>query len=193
MMLWLDFGILNCLSLSSLRALQLCCRAARWECTQQYLPKTVRRFMTVQRQAFQAALACPEPRRGWTESNPQCSAPTCGRRTGYWLPTREEMGGDYEEEMIRGGHFASGESVWGSQSITSFIGRHPPGTSFVACCMECGWELNQNMKIRGTWKREHVVVASRNRVAPRDGFEDCPTEYLLVSEIECQIERRRSH
>ena len=132
--------------------------------------------------AFRAAKICPEPRQRWSESNPKCSSPFCDRDTGYWLPTREEVNGDYSGNT---GEFANGCSIWGSFTIRAHIQEH---RAFVACCMECGRTMRHIIKIRGRRsQREHVVVASRDRVlmnAHDLGVHGLPPDdHLLLSEI----------
>ena len=142
------------------------------------LPRTMHKLIEAQRLKFQARLACPEPERGWTESQPLCSSPLCNAKTGLWLPSYEELGYDTN------GHaeFSCDSSVvWGSVSIRSMIARYGP---FVACCRDCGMLLKQMIRIRET-KHESVLLASRRRVAPpmagRVG--EPPSEYRLLSEM----------
>ena len=135
------------------------------------------RLIEAQRLKFQARLACPEPERGWTESQPLCSSPLCNAKTGLWLPSPEEVGYDSTRGYTE---FSCGTSHWGSKTIRSMIARHGP---FVACCRDCGMLLKQMIRIRET--RESVLLASRRRVAPdmagRVGLP--PSEYRLLSEM----------
>ena len=135
------------------------------------------KLIEAQRLKFQARLACPEPERGWTESQPLCSSPLCNAKIGLWLPSREEV-----EDADGHVEFSCGTSVYGSVSIRSMVanGNGP----FVACCRDCGMLLKQMIRIRET-QHESVLLASRGRVAPhmagRVGLP--PSEYRLLSEM----------
>ena len=162
----------------TVRSLLACGRTTAWGSTwSSTLPRTMHRLIEAQRLKFQARLACPEPERGWTESQPLCSSPLCNAKTGLWLPSQEEVGKDKEGHI----EFSCGSSIWGSVSIRSRIPRHGP---FVACCRDCGMLLKQMIRIRET-RHEMVLLASRRRVAPhmagRVGLP--PSEYRLLSEM----------
>ena len=137
------------------------------------------RLIEAQRLKFQARLACPEPKRGWTEGQPLCSSPLCNAETGLWLPSAEEVGKHVhgQEEFS----FPFSWSIWGSVTIRSMVASNGP---FVACCRDCGMLLKQMIRIRET-KHESVLLASRRRVAPhmagRVGLP--PSEYRLLSEM----------
>ena len=166
------------LELRKARSLLACGRTTAWGSTwSSTLPITMQKLIAAQRLRFQARLACPEPERGWTESQPVCSSPLCNAKTGLWLPSYVEVGYDTN------GHaeFSCGSSVvWGSVSIRSMIARNGP---FVACCRDCGMLLKQMIRIRET--RESVILASRRRLAPQPaslvGLP--PSEYRLLSEM----------
>ena len=135
------------------------------------------KLIEAQRFKFQARLACPEPERGWTESQPLCSSPLCNAKTGLWLPSKEEVGYDTNGHV----EFSCAASIWGSKTIRSMISRHKP---FVACCRDCGMLLKQMIRIRET-KDEGVLLASRRRVvSPIVGrVGEPPSEYRLLSEM----------
>ena len=159
-------------------SLLACGRTTAWGSTwSSTLPITMQRLIEAQRLKLQARLACPEPKRGWTESQPLCSSPVCNAKTGLWLPSQEEVGYDTDGHV----EFSCGSSIWGSVSIRSQIARHGP---FVACCRDCGMLLKQMIRIRET-QHESVLLASRRRVAPhmagRVGLP--PSEYRLLSEM----------
>ena len=170
--------MLGHLELRKVKSLLACGRTTAWGSTwSSTLPRTMHRLIEAQRLKFQARLACPEPERGWTESQPLCSSPLCNAKTGLWLPSYEEVGYDTN------GHaeFSCDSSVvWGSVSIRSMIARYGP---FVACCRDCGMLLKQMIRIRET--RESVILASRRRLAPQPaslvGLP--PDEYRLLSEM----------
>ena len=170
--------MLEYLELRTVRSLLACGRTTAWGSTwSSTLPRIMHRLIEAQRFKFQARLACPEPERGWTESQPLCSSPLCNAKTGLWLPSPEEVGYD----STRGNtEFSCGTSHWGSKTIRSMIARNGP---FVACCRDCGMLLKQMIRIRET--RESVPIASRRRVAPdmagRVGLP--PSEYRLLSEM----------
>ena len=170
--------MLGHLELGIVRSLLACGRTTAWGSTwSSTLPITMQKLIEAQRLKFQARRACPEPERGWTESQPLCSSPLCNAKTGLWLPSSEEVGYDTR------GHpeFSCGESIWGSVTIRSQIARHGP---FVACCRDCGMLLKQMIRIRET--RESVLLASRRRlVAPlmADRVGLPPSEYRLLSEM----------
>ena len=170
--------MLGYLELRKVRSLLACGRTTAWGSTWiSTLPITMQKLIEAQRLKFQALLACPEPERGWTESQPLCSSPLCNAKTGLWLPSYEEVGYDTN------GHpeFSCDSSVWGSVSIRSMIARYGP---FVACCRDCGMLLKQMIRIRET-QHESVLLASRCRVAPcmagRAGLPPC--ENRLLSEM----------
>ena len=170
--------MLGHLELRKVRSLLACGRTTAWGSTwMSTLPITMQKLIEAQRLKFQALLACPEPERGWTESQPLCSSPLCNAKTGLWLPSYEEVGYDTN------GHaeFSCDSSVvWGSVSIRSMIARYGP---FVACCRDCGMLLKQMIRTRET--RESVLLASRRRLAPQPaslvGLP--PDEYRLLSEM----------
>ena len=169
--------MLGHLELRQVRSLLACGRTTAWGSTWiSTLPRTMHKLIEAQRLKFQARLACPEPERGWTESQPLCSSPLCSAKTGLWLPSTEEVGKDARGQE----EFSCGWSIWGSVTIRSQIARHGP---FVACCRDCGMLLKQMIRIRET--RESVLLASRRRVAPdmagRVGLP--PSEYRLLSEM----------
>ena len=151
--------MLGYLELRKVRFLLACGRTTAWGSTWiSTLPITMQKLIEAQRLKFQALLACPEPERGWTESQPLCSSPLCNAKTGLWLPSYDEVRSDTT------GHaeFSCDSSVvWGSVSIRSMIARYGP---FVACCRDCGMLLKQMIRIRET-KHEGVLLASRRRVA----------------------------
>ena len=171
--------MLGYLEWRKVRFLLACGRTTAWGSTwSSTLPRTMHKLIEAQRLKFQARLACPEPERGWTESQPLCSSPLCNAKTGLWLPSREEVGYDTR------GHpeFSCGESIWGSVTIRSQIARgHGP---FVACCRDCGMLLKQMIRIRET-QHESVLLATRRRLAPhmavRVGLP--PSQYRLLSEM----------
>ena len=111
----------------------------------------MRRLIEALRLKFQARLACPEPKRGWTEGQPLCSSPLCNAKTGLRLPSDEEV-----EDADGNVEFSCGMS-----SIRSTVARNGP---FVACCRDCGMLLKQMIRIRET--DESVLLASRRCVAP---------------------------
>ena len=167
---WLDWR--------TVLSLLACGRTTAWGSTcSSALPKTMQSLIEAQRFKLQARLVCPEPKRGWTESQPLCSSPVCNAKTGLWLPSPEEVGKDKEGHI----EFSCGSSIWGSVSIRSRIPKHGP---FVACCRDCGMLLKQMIRIRET-QPERVLLASRRRVAPhmagRVGLP--PSEYRLLSEM----------
>ena len=169
--------MLGYLGLRKVRSLLACGRTTAWGSTwSSTLQRTMRRLIEAQRLKFQARLACPEPERGWTESQPLCSSPLCNGKTGLWLPSKEEV-----EDTDGHVEFSCGSSSWGSVSIRSQIARHGP---FVACCRDCGMLLKQMIRIRET-KHESVLLASRRRVArPMAGrVGEPPSEYRLLSEM----------
>ena len=171
--------MLRHLELRKVRSLLACGRTTAWGSTwSSTLPRTMQKLIEAQRLKFQARRACPEPERGWTESQPLCSSPLCNAKTGLWLPSREEVG----YGTRRHPEFSCGESIWGSVTIRSQIARHGP---FVACCRDCGMLLKQMIRIRETQHEESVLLASRCRVAPdmagRAGLP--PSEYRLLSEM----------
>ena len=158
-------------------ALLACGRTTAWGSTwSSTLQRTICRLIEAQRLTFQARLVCPEPERGWTESQPLCSSPLCNAKTGLWLPSKEEVGYDTNGHV----EFSCAASIWGSKTIRSMISRHKP---FVACCRDCGMLLKQMIRIRET--RESVILASRRRLAPQPaslvGLP--PDEYRLLSEM----------
>ena len=162
----------------TVRSLLACGRTTAWGSTwSSTLPRTMHRLFKAQRFTLQARLVCPEPERGWTESQPLCSSPFCNAKTGLWLPSREEVGKDTRGRI----EFSCGSLIWGSVSIRFQIARHGP---FVACCRDCGMLLKQMIRIRET-QHERVLLASRRRVAPhmagRVGLP--PSECLLLSEM----------
>ena len=164
--------MLGHLELRQVRSLLACGRTTAWGSTwSSTLPITMQKLIEAQRLRFQARLACPEPERGWTESQPLCSSPLCNAKTGLWLPSAEEV-----EDADGNVEFSTGIS-----SIRSTVARHGP---FVACCRDCGMLLKQMIRIRET-KHESVLLASRRRVAPpmagRVG--EPPSEYRLLSEM----------
>ena len=166
---WLDWR--------TVLSLLACGRTTAWGSTwSSTLPITMQSLIEAQRFKLQALLICPEPKRGWTESQPLCSSPFCNAKTGLWLPSQEEVGDGTDEHV----EFSCGGSRWGSFSMRSQIARHGP---FVACCRDCGMLLKQMIRIRET--RESVLLASRRRVAPhmagRVGLP--PSEYRLLSEM----------
>ena len=168
--------MLGHLELRKVRSLLACGRTTAWGSTwSSTLPRTMHRLIEAQRLKFQARLACPEPERGWTESQPLCSSPLCNAKTGLWLPSQEEVGEDTDGHV----EFSCGSSIWGSVSIRSQIARHGP---FVACCRDCGMLLKQIIRIRETEKHERVLLASRRRVAYSHG-DRAPSEYRLLSEM----------
>ena len=129
--------MLGHLELRKVRSLLACGRTTAWGSTwSSTLPRTMHRLIEAQRLKFQARLACPEPERGWTESQPLCSSPLCNAKTGLWLPSKEEVGYDTDGHV----EFSCGSSRWGSFSMRSQIARHGP---FVACCRDCGMLLKQ--------------------------------------------------
>ena len=159
------------------RCLLACGRTTAWGSTwSSTLQRTIHRLIEAQRLTFQARLVCPEPERGWTESQPLCSSPLCNAKTGLWLPSKEEVGYDTNGHV----EFSCAASIWGSKTIRSMISRHKP---FVACCRDCGMLLKQMIRIRET--RESVILASRRRLAPQPaslvGLP--PSEYRLLSEM----------
>ena len=159
----------------TVRSLLACGRTTAWGSTWiSTLPRTMHKLIGLK---FQARLACPEPERGWTESQPLCSSPLCNAKTGLWLPSREEAG----YGTRRHPEFSCGESIWGSVTIRSQIARHGP---FVACCRDCGMLLKQMIRIRET-QHESVLLASRCRVAPRMAGRAGlpPSEYRLLNEM----------
>ena len=162
----------------TVRSLLACGRTTAWGSTwSSTLPITMQSLIEAQRLKLQARLVCPEPKRGWTESQPLCSSPFCNAKTGLWLPSQEEVGKDKEGHI----EFSCGSSIWGSVSIRSQIARHGP---FVACCRDCGMLLKQMIRIRET-QHESVLLASRRRVAPhmagRVGLP--PSECRLLNEM----------
>ena len=159
-------------------ALLACGRTTAWGSTwSSTLSKTLQRLIEAQRLKLKALLVCPEPKRGWTESQPLCSSPFCNAKTGLWLPSQEEVGYDTDGHV----EFSCGSSVWGSFSMRSQIARHGP---FVACCRDCGMLLKQMIRICET-QHESVLLASRRRVAPHMAGRvgPPPSEYLLLSEM----------
>ena len=170
--------MLGHLELRKVRSLLACGRTTAWGSTwSSTLPRTMHRLIEAQRLKFQARLACPEPERGWTESQPLCSSPLCNAKTGLWLPSKEEVGKDTRGRI----EFLCGNSIWGSVSIRSRIARDGP---FVACCRDCGMLLKQMIRIRET-QHEMVLLASRRRVAPHMAgrVELPPIEYRLLTEM----------
>ena len=170
--------MLGYLEWRKVRFLLACGRTTAWGSTWiSTLPRTMQKLIQAQRLKLQALLACPEPERGWTESQPLCSSPLCNAKTGLWLPSRQEVG----YGTRRYPEFSCGESIWGSVTIRSQIARHGP---FVACCRDCGMLLKQMIRIRET-QHESVLLASRCRVAPcmagRAGLPPC--ENRLLSEM----------
>ena len=170
--------MLGYLELRKVRSLLACGRTTAWGSTwSSTLPRTMRRLIEALRLKFQARLACPEPKRGWTEGQPLCSSPLCNAKTGLWLPSAEEVGKDVHGQE----EFSFGWSIWGSVTIRSMVASNGP---FVACCRDCGMLLKQMIRIRET-KHESVLLASRRRVAPpmagRVG--EPPSEYRLLSEM----------
>ena len=171
--------MLGHLELRKMRSLLACGRTTAWGSTwSSTLPRTMHKLIEAQRLKLQALLACPEPERGWTESQPLCSSPLCSAKTGLWLPSTEEVGKDARGQE----EFSCGWSIWGSVTIRSQIARgHGP---FVACCRDCGMLLKQMIRIRET-QHESVLLASRCRVAPcmagRAGLPPC--ENRLLSEM----------
>ena len=168
---WLDWR--------TVLSLLACGRTTAWGSTwSSTLPRTMHRLIEAQRLKFQARLACPEPERGWTESQPLCSSPFCNAKTGLWLPSKEEVGYDTDGHV----EFSCGSSIWGSVSIRSQIARHGP---FVACCRDCGMLLKKIIRIRETEKHERVLLASHRRVAPhrRVVLLEPPSESRLLSEM----------
>ena len=170
--------MLGHMEVRKVRSLLACGRTTAWGSTwRSTLPKTMQSLIEAQRFKLQARLVCPEPKRGWTESQPLCSSPVCNAKTGLWLPSSQE------EVVNRDGHveFSCGSSVWGSLSMRSQIAEHGP---FVACCRDCGMLLKQMIRIRET-QHESVLLASRRRVAPhmagRVGLP--PSEYRLLNEM----------
>ena len=173
--------MLGYMELKKMRSLLACGRTTAWGSTwSSTLQRTIHRLIEAQRLTFQARLVCPEPERGWTESQPLCSSPLCNAKTGLWLPSPEEVGYD----STRGNtEFSCGTSHWGSKTIRSMIARGGP---FVACCRDCGMLLKQMIRIRETERQhERVLLASRRRVAPhmagRVGLP--PSEYRLLREM----------
>ena len=169
--------MLGHLELRKVRFLLACGRTTAWGSTwSSTLPITMQKLIEAQRLRFQARLACPEPERGWTESQPLCSSPLCNAKTGLWLPSYDEVGYDTNGHV----EFSCAASIWGSKTIRSMISRHKP---FVACCRDCGMLLKQMIRIRET--RESVILASRRRLAPQPaslvGLP--PDEYRLLSEM----------
>ena len=68
--------MLGHLELRQVRSLLACGRTTAWGSTwSSTLPRIMRRLIEAQRLKFQARLVCPEPERGWTESQPLCSSP----------------------------------------------------------------------------------------------------------------------
>ena len=158
-------------------ALLACGRTTAWGSTwSSTLPRTMHKLIEAQRLKFQARLACPEPERGWTESQPLCSSPLCNAKTGLWLPSRKEV-----EDADGYLEFSCGTSVSGSVSIRSMVAKG--NGPFVACCRDCGMLLKQMIRIRET--HESVLLASRRRVAPQParlvGLP--PSEFRLLSEM----------
>ena len=136
--------MLGHLELRKVRSLLACGRTTAWGSTwSSTLPRTMHKLIEAQRHNFHARLACPEPERGWTESQPLCSSPFCNAKTGLWLPSQEEVGYDTDGHV----EFSCDSSVWGSVSIRSQIERCGP---FVACCRDCGMLLKQMIRIRET-------------------------------------------
>ena len=172
--------MLGHLELRKVRSLLACGRTTAWGSTwSSTLPRTLHKLIEAQRLKFQARLACPEPERGWTESQPLCSSPLCNAKTGLWLPSREEV-----EDADGHVEFSCSTSVYGSVSIRSMVanGNGP----FVACCRDCGMLLKQMIRIRETERQhESVLLASRRRVAPQPaslvGLP--PSEFRLLSEM----------
>ena len=170
--------MLGYLELRKVRFLLACGRTTAWGSTwSSTLQRTIHRLIEAQRLTFQARLVCPEPERGWTESQPLCSSPLCNAKTGLWLPSKEEVGYDTNGHV----EFSCAASIWGSKTIRSMISRHKP---FVACCRDCGMLLKQMIRIRET-KDEGVLLASRRRVvSPIVGrVGEPPSEYRLLSEM----------
>ena len=169
--------MLGHLELRKVRSLLACGRTTAWGSTwSSTLPRTMQKLIEAQRLKFQARRACPEPERGWTESQPLCSSPLCSAKTGLWLPSTEEVGKDARGQE----EFSCGWSIWGSVTIRSQIARgHGP---FVACCRDCGMLLKQMIRIRETEKHEIVLLASRRRVAYSHG-DRAPSEYRLMSDM----------
>ena len=171
--------MLGHLELRKMRSLLACGRTTAWGSPwSSTLPRTMQKLIEAQRLKFQARRACPEPERGWTESQPLCSSPLCSAKTGLWLPSTEEVG-----KYARGQEeFSCGWSIWGSVTIRSQIARNGP---FVACCRDCGMLLKQMIRIRETEKHERVLLASHRRVAPhmagRVGLP--PSECRLLNEM----------
>ena len=170
--------MLGYLELRKVRFLLACGRTTAWGSTWiSTLPITMQKLIEAQRLKFQALLACPEPERGWSESQPLCSSPLCNAKTGLWLPSYDEVGYDTN------GHaeFSCDSSVvLCSVSIRSMVARYGP---FVACCRDCGMLLKQMIRIRET--RESVILARRRRLAPQPaslvGLP--PSGYRLLSEM----------
>ena len=170
--------MLGHLELRKVRSLLACGRTTAWGSTwSSTRPITMQKLIEAQRLKLKALLVCPEPERGWTESQPLCSSPFCNAKIGLWLPSQEEV-------VNRDGHveFSCGSSVWGSLSMRSQIARRGP---FVACCRDCGMLLKQMIRIRETEKHERVLLASHRRVAPhmagRVGLP--PSECRLLNEM----------
>ena len=168
--------MLGHLELRSLRSLLACGRTTAWGSTWiSTLPRTMQKLIQAQRLKLQALLACPEPERGWTESQPLCSSPLCNAKIGLWLPSREEVGYGTRENT----EFSCGVSIYGSVTIRSQIARHGP---FVACCRDCGMLLKKIIRIRETEKHERVLLASWRRVAYSHG-DLSASEYRLLGEM----------
>ena len=163
--------MLGYMELREVRSLLACGRTTAWGSTwSSTLPRTMRRLIEALRLKFQARLACPEPKRGWTEGQPLCSSPLCNAKTGLRLPSDEEV-----EDADGNVEFSCGMS-----SIRSTVAREGP---FVACCRDCGMLLKQMIRIRET-EDEGVLLASRRRAPHMAGWVgEPPSEYRLLSEM----------
>ena len=88
------------------------------------------------------------------------------------------------------GEFPNGNDPWGSSTIREFIMHHP--SYLVVCCIDCGRTLRQIIKVRGLrrGRRDHVVVASRNRVEITSDDGTRPLSHLLLIEMTSEQRER---
>ena len=140
----------------------------------------------------------------WTENDPICSSPFCTARTGFWLPSEEEI-----TKLTKRGHHAPFEYMcaehdWGSVTLRSVIknmedgaerawDRHGQvrtgGRALVACSLHCGKVLRDIARIQQ--QHDYVLLASHVRERPNAqrsrefarGRCAIPEKYLLLSEI----------
>ena len=100
---------------------------------------------------------CPRAIGNWSPRNPRCSYPFCrgSGLTGLWVPKRDD-----------GLPGACADSVWGSESVESWLQDHP-NYKFVACSRHC-FDNIQHISLRRACE-DQVLIATHRYQEPIRG------------------------